>query len=88
MLADACRFYEFRVRAIDTSEIGKEIVPIEPQAEHILEDCCMDVAGLGWASCAWNASGRFMSRDQLMDPIRITSTGCGGPGWPDCPPEP
>jgi hypothetical protein len=71
-------------RCMRTCPMDAEITPIEPQAEHILEDCCMDENGIGWSSCAWNVSGRGMSRAQIMDPARV-ATGCGGPGWPDCP---
>lgn len=61
--------------------VGERIEPIEPQADHILDDCCVDPNGLGWASCAWNGTGRFMTREQLL---AAPLGGCGGPGYPDC----
>lgn len=40
-----------------TCPTGKYLSPIEPQATHILEDCCKDSDGIGWGSCAWNMCG-------------------------------
>ena len=64
---------------------GRWLQPVEPQATHILEDCCDDEGGVSWASCAWNVSGRFMTSSQLTSPARFATFGnCGTPGWPDC----
>lgn len=47
----------------------------------VLADCCIDPNGLGWSSCAWNSSGRFATREQLL---AAPLNGCGGDGYPDC----
>jgi hypothetical protein len=33
---------------------GGYLTPVEPQAAHILDDCCYDSTGDTWSSCAWN----------------------------------
>ena len=63
--------------------LGQLLQPVEPQSEHITEDCCNDPYGLSWASCAWNIEGRFLTREQLMRPSRYAGD-CGSPGFPDC----
>ena len=67
-----------------TCPLGDPIDPVEPQAEHILDDCCTDPMGLTWASCAWNASGRYMTAPELMATSRLGGS-CGTDGYPDCP---
>ena len=66
-----------------TCPIGEYLPPVEPQDEHVLDDCCTDPFGLTWSSCAWNSSGRHMTRAELMDPKRLGDS-CGGDGLPDC----
>ena len=64
--------------------VGGYLDPVEPQAARVLEDCCYDPMGLTWASCAWNASGRYMTVPELMAPARLGGS-CGTDGYPDCP---
>ena len=45
-------------------------------------ECCTDLYGLTWSPCAWNAEGRYLTREQLMSPKRLA--GCGTDGFPDC----
>lgn len=65
--------------------VGGHLDPVEPQATHVLEDCCYDPGGIEWSSCAWNSSGSRMSLAELVAPERFAAMeDCGTDGWPDC----
>ena len=58
--------------------VGETISQID-QGHDFDADCCKDPAGVSWTSCAWNADGKRMTLQQLVDPVRIASfTDCGG----------
>ena len=63
---------------------GKSIVPVEPQSENILEDCCKDEQGIGWGSCAWNLCGVDETCRKESDARVLSGPNCGGDGWKPC----
>lgn len=63
--------------------VGRDLASVGPQADHILEDCCVDPEGLGWSSCAWNGCGRDEACRRDHDATVLAAT-CGGDGARAC----